>query len=75
MLCQEHGFPKLSLVTSVSPSSLPEGLLDYILCLHGAAVEKFLLVIQHVYICVKGSSTEKQLVYSIAPADWAREGL
>ena len=53
----------LSIYLSIYPYnlSLPVGLLDYILCLHRAAVGKFRLVGQHWQVHVKDSIRERHL--------------
>ena len=45
MSCRQHGYPWPSLATSPNHSSPPAGLQGYILCLHIAAVCRFVLVV------------------------------
>ena len=49
-------FPDSLTICSYDPS-LPAGLLDYILCLYRAVLDKFLSVGQYLHVRIKGSTT------------------
>ena len=51
----------LSLAIRLYHPLLPTGLQDYILRLKKVIVDKFLLVDQHLHVCVKGSTGERPL--------------
>ena len=57
-MCCWQVFPWLSLAICSYHPSLPAGLLDYILCPYRVVADKFLLVCQHLHVCVKGSIEE-----------------
>ena len=50
----------LSLSLSLSRPPLPAGLFDYILCLYRTVVDKFLQVVQHLLVRVKGSIGDRR---------------
>ena len=52
-MCHYRGFPWLSLTTCLYHPSLPAGLVGYLLCLQRAAVDKFLLVGQHLLVWIQ----------------------
>ena len=54
-----HGFPWFSLTILLYHSLLPAGFLDYIPW--PVVVDKFLLVVQHLHICVNRSIVERRL--------------
>ena len=58
-LCCQRGSPRLFLAIRPYHSSLPAGLLEYILCLYRAVVCKFLLVGQHWHVRVLVSMGER----------------
>ena len=64
MLRYLQRFPWLSLTIRPYHPSLLVGFLDYIFCLYRAVVGKFLLVGQHLHICVKGVYRRTSLMSS-----------
>ena len=56
-----YGFSWLSLAICLSYPLLLTGLPDYTLCLQRIGVDDFLSVIQHLYVCMKGSTREHHL--------------
>ena len=54
-------FLSLSLAIRLYRPSLPSGLLDNILCLYRAVVDKFFLIVQHLHVLGKGSTGERGL--------------
>ena len=54
---------RISLTFAIHPNhpSLPAGFPNYILCSYRPVGDKFLLVGQHLYVCVKGSVREHHL--------------
>ena len=61
MSCCQHGFLWHSHAICLYHPYVPAGLLDYILCLYRAVVDKFLLVVQYSHIRVKRSIGERRL--------------